>query len=274
MEYVLIMVLTPTDSGIPPVRLRRHWRQGLRSLYGLARGTGGLANSYDAVFALAGPTVEKEFLRFAQHPVGRQLLSEHPRRDLNGVLSDRESLMRMPPGSFAHAYLVYMGDEGMGSANDFLRAAGLEEKAARFGWTEEQLWFVRRMANSHDLFHVIAGYDRSIVGEIGVNAYTAGQIPLVPLKLLMVYLFLLKPSRPIGWTQFVSRSYRHGRDTPPLSCANYEELLGRPLEEVRQILGVLPLSDVHPEGLPSRGQALRRLERNLAMGGEQAKAKL
>jgi len=37
-------------------------------------------------------------------------------------------------------------------------------------------------ANSHDLFHVVAGYDRDVTGEVGVIAYTARQIPLLPLS--------------------------------------------------------------------------------------------
>ena len=41
----------------------------------------------------------------------------------------------MPAGSFADAYLGYLGDQGMGSADYFLEAAGLDEKARRFGWS-------------------------------------------------------------------------------------------------------------------------------------------
>lgn len=251
------------EAPAPGARLKRHWGQGLRCLYRLATGTGGLANSYEAMFALAGPTVQREFDRFARDPVGRKLLAERPRSDLNRLLADRAALAAMPTGSFADAYLRYLGDEGMGSAEYFLAAAGLDEKAARFGWSEDQLWFVKRMANSHDLFHVVSGYDRSIVGEIGINAYTAGQIPLLPLKLLLVYLFLLKPSSPIAWPRFVFRCYRHGRRTPSLASVDYERMLERPLTEMRRLTGVTSASEVHPGGAPGRGRILRRLERNL-----------
>ena len=64
------------------------------------------------MFALAGPTVQKEFDRFAKDPVGKRLLAERPRRDLNELLSDRAALATMPKGSFADAYLIYMGAEG------------------------------------------------------------------------------------------------------------------------------------------------------------------
>ena len=81
------------------------------------------------------------------------------------------------------------------------------------------------MANSHDLFHIVAGYDRDITGEVGVVAYTAGQIPLLPLRMLLPYFFLLKPSEPIRWSRYVRDAYRHGRDTPSLACVDYERLM-------------------------------------------------
>jgi hypothetical protein len=96
-------------------------------------------------------------------------------------LSDRTTLASMPEGSLAHAYLDYLGGDDMGSAEYFLEAAGLDEKARRFGWSDDQLWFVRRMTNSHDLFHVVGGYGRDITGEVGVLCFTAGQVPLLPL---------------------------------------------------------------------------------------------
>ena len=251
-----------TESRRRP-HLKRHWRDGLGNLFRFLRGTGGLESAFDAMFALAGPTVEREFDRFAAHPVGRRLLQEVPRRDLNRHLADRKTLKAMPKDSFAAAYLAYMGGEGMGSAEYFLEAAHLEEKAARYGWTEDQCWFVRRMANSHDLFHVLSGYDRTILGEVGVDAFTAGQIPLLPLKLLLAYLFLLKPSEPVGWVRFVWRSYRHGKQTPPLMCVDYEDLLPKPLAQVRNEIEMPLLAAIHPEGFPTRGRKLLAMERGL-----------
>jgi ubiquinone biosynthesis protein Coq4 len=213
-----------------PARLRRHWRAGLGNLYRFLAGSGGLGSAFEAMFALAGPTVQQEFERFAESEVGRRLLAEQPRRDLNAFLADREALAAMPKGSFADAYLAYMGGQGMGSADYFLEAADLDEKARRFGWTADQAWFVRRMANSHDLFHVIAGYDRDIIGG------------------------------------YVRNAYRHGQQTPNLACVDYESMLPLPLAEVRHKIGVPAPEQAHPQGLPSPGRTLRRIERNLNGG--------
>jgi ubiquinone biosynthesis protein COQ4 len=252
------------DSAVAP-RLRREWGHGLRSLLRFVTTPSDLANSYEAMFALAGPTIDREFRRFAEHPVGRALLRESPRRDLNAVLGDRTTLSAMPKGSFADAYLDYLGSDDMGSADYFLEAADLDDKARRFGWSDDQLWFAKRMANSHDLFHVVTGYGRDITGEVGIVCYTAGQIPLLPLRLLMPYFAVLKPSQPVRWGRFVRDAHRHGRETPSLACVDYEALLEQPLGEVRRALEVKTAEEAHPRGIPEQGWLLGRIERNVTL---------
>jgi len=222
-----------------------------------------LANSFEAMLALAGPTVDRQFRNFANHPVGQRMLAKRPRPDLNALLTDRSALAAMPEGSFGRAYLDYLGGEEMGSAEYFLDAARLEDKAQRFGWSEDHLWFVRQMANSHDLFHIVSGYDRNITGEVGVIAYTAGQVPLLPLRLLLPYFLLLRPARPVRWVRFIWNAYRNGRDTPSLACVDYEDLLPKSLAEARQTIGAAALCDVHPEGIPEAGWLLHQVERNV-----------
>lgn len=254
-----------STAPVPAPCLRREWRHGLRSLLRFVTTPSDLANSFEAMFALAGPTLERQFRTFANHPVGRSMLDEKPRRDLNALLSNREKLAAMPKGSFAHAYLEYLGGEEMGSAEYFLEAARLEDKARRFCWTDDQLWFVKRMANSHDLFHIVTGYGRDVTGEVGVVCYTAGLVPLLPLRMLLVYFALLKPSGPIGWLRFVRDAYRHGRETPSLACVDYEALLSKPLDEARREIGVRAIQEAHPNGIPEKGWLLGRIEQKVTL---------
>jgi ubiquinone biosynthesis protein COQ4 len=234
------------------------------------RGRGSLEDAFEGMLALAGPTIEREFRTFAAHPVGRTMLDERPRRELIAFLADRERLRAMPEGSMAAAYLAYMSGEGMGSAEYFLKAAGLEEKATRLGWNADHLWFVRRMANSHDLFHVVAGYGRDVIGEVGVDAFTAGQMPMLPLRVFLAYLLVLKPSQPLAWTRFVREAYRRGKRTPSLACVDYEALFPLPLAEARRRIGVPSLGASHPRGFPGKGRWLDRIERNIEGGARGA----
>ena len=248
-----------------PSAPRRQWRRGLTSLARFVTTPSDLANSFEAMMTLAGPTIAREFERFAAHPVGRRLLAADPRPDLNALLGDRAALAALPEGSFAHAYLDYLGGDDMGSADYFLEAADFDEKADRLGWSADQLWFVKRQANSHDLFHIVAGYDRDVTGEIGVIGFTAGQVPLLPLRLLMPYFFVLKPSQPLRWGRYVRDAYRHGRNTPSLACVDYEALLPLPLDEARRRIGVPTPEEAHPNGIPAKGWLLDRVERNVTL---------
>ncbi len=257
--------ITPDAPHASQQPLRRQWRHGLRCLLRFITTPSDLANSFEAMFALAGPTVQKQFDEFASDPVGRRLLDERPRQELNELLCDRERLEALPKGSFADAYLDYMGGDGMGSADYFLEAADIDEKGARFGWSEDQIWFVKRMANSHDLFHVCSGYDREITGEVGVLAFTAGQVPLLPLRLVMLWLVTLKPSQPLRWLRFVRNAYLHGKRTPPLACVDYEAILPMPLEEARRAMGIAPMDEMHPGGVPGKGAVLEQLERRVEL---------
>jgi ubiquinone biosynthesis protein COQ4 len=121
------------------------------------------------------------------------------------------------------------------------------------------------MANSHDLFHIVAGYDTDVTGEVGVIAYTAGQIPLLPLRMLMPYLMMLKPSQPIRWMKYLRDAYRHGRDTPSLACVDYEAMLAQPLADVHRQIGVRSMQEAHPTGIPEKGWLLDRVERNVTL---------
>jgi ubiquinone biosynthesis protein COQ4 len=259
------MTQAAIDSSLASPRLERQWAHGLRCLFRFTTTPSDLANSFEAMFALAGPVVDREFRKFAAHPTGARLLAEQPRRDLNALLCDRAALAEMPEGSLGDAYLQYLGGEDMGPADYFLEAANLDEKAARFGWSDDHLWYVKRMANSHDLFHILAGYDRDIIGEVGVIGYTAGQVPLLPLRLLLPFFVSLKPSQPWRWFRYVRDAYRHGRNTPPLDCVDYASMLPMPLEEARREIGVPSLESAHREGLPTAGGWLRHLESRVTL---------
>jgi ubiquinone biosynthesis protein COQ4 len=245
---------------------RRDWSSGLTSLLRFMRGRGGLEDAFEGMLALAGPMVEREFRAFAADPVGGAMLAERPRRDLIAFLGDQDRLRAMPEGSMAAAYLDYMGGAGMGTAEYFLQAAGVEEKAARFGWSADHLWFVRRMANSHDLFHVVAGYGRDVIGEVGVDGFTAGQISMLPLRIFLAYLYSLKPSEPIAWARYVREVYRRGKRTPSLASVDYEALFPLPIEDARRRIGVPSLEQAHPRGFPTKGRWLDRIERNIEGG--------
>jgi len=168
--------------------LRRDYPRSLRAALRWLRdpvSEGGVEAAFEMVFGLAGPTVQREFERFAADPVGRRLLEERP--NLVEALSEMESLAALPAGSFGRAYHEFMSDVGMAGAEEIPALGRIDELARRFGWSEEIAWFVGRMAGTHDVFHVLSGYGRDFAGEGANIAFTAGQFQLAPLWIQIAY---------------------------------------------------------------------------------------
>lgn len=59
--------------------------------------------------AMRGRSGQRSFRRFVESPVGQAVLRE--RRDLFPILTDREGLERLPPGSLGRAYLDFVEAE-------------------------------------------------------------------------------------------------------------------------------------------------------------------
>jgi hypothetical protein len=51
------------------------------------------------------------------------------------------------------------------------------------------------------------------------------------------------------WLRYLYRAWKRGRSAAWLPPVRYEELLPRPLEEVRRLLRIQPARRVHPEGI-------------------------
>ena len=68
-------MLSSRQQSAPTQRVRREWGHGLRSLWRFITTPSDLANSFEAMFALAGPLVETEFERFAASATGARYVT-------------------------------------------------------------------------------------------------------------------------------------------------------------------------------------------------------
>jgi ubiquinone biosynthesis protein COQ4 len=245
-------------------RLRRSWRDFPRCarllIYYIWNGPFSLSSGRaitEFILRICGPRVQKEFDRFAATPGGRQLLAERP--ELAAVLDDHEALAAMPDGSFGREYLSFVtggyageiGAEGtMTEASSFLELLELDEVAADLDWPEDIVWFMRRATLSHDLTHVFTGYGTDNAGEFANIAYTAGHFRLHVLLPVLVALGLARPE--VGrrrWMRYLRAAYGRGRrQSGLLTDLAYERLLLLSLDEVREIVGIEPFAEVHPDG--------------------------
>ncbi len=240
----------PLTIAPPAVQPKVEWRRAWRAVRALMTDPDQTEQAFEAIAALSGADWERLFVRFATHPDGRALLAERP--SLLATLSDLPRLHAMPDGSFGRAYAEFM-------VAGELTAVGLVE-AERVSVASQRLkdldpdreWFADRIRDIHDLWHVLDGYGRDEAGEAANLAFTFGQMPLRGIALILFGIALQQPLDPRGrrpWYRYLYRAWQRGRHAAWLPLARYEDLLPRPLEEVRRALAIAPASAVHPEGV-------------------------
>ncbi|MCA9645089.1 MAG: hypothetical protein KC492_30575, partial [Myxococcales bacterium] len=101
-----------------------------------------------------------------------------------------------------------------------------------------------REASTHDLWHVVTGYDTTIPGEAAVLTFLAGQTPSTFTMMVAVGSSLLILCRSPRLLPVLARAYRSGRKAQQLSPLFWERMWELPLDDVRKRLGITP--EEHP----------------------------
>jgi ubiquinone biosynthesis protein Coq4 len=159
--------------------------------------------------------------RWVSRRLGRQAAHLAGRR----IAIDLVALVQLPPDTLGGAYGRHMVSLGLDPAA-FL--------------TPEDDWLEQRTAIGHDIFHVIAGYDASPVGEFAVAAFTFVQY----WDLLNVFVLSFVPlslTNPL-WTwrlvMALVRGFRMGWVSQPVVAYAVEDNWDKPLVQVRRELGI------------------------------------
>lgn len=203
---------------------------------------------FEIAEALSGNSFERHFQRFAAHPGGQRLLAERP--SLLDKLRDREALRALPPGSFGRAYADFM-ESGNLTADGLVEADVMAERPNGPEPVDpDREYFGDRVRDIHDLWHVLTGYGMDEAGEAANLAFTVGQIPTYGIVAIVLTAAVIGPKDlRFTWQRYLFRAWRRGRRAATLSAVCYEELLSRPLDEVRRALHIEPPEQAHPEGI-------------------------
>jgi len=210
--------------------------QALKAVRRLLSNPEDTAQVFVILRAMRGRSGQKAMNRFRASPTGAAALAD--RRSLLAVLQDREALAAMPAGSLGRTYLDFMLEED-------LLAEGLV--APSQVWNDEvlphdALLFRERMRDMHDLTHTLTGYGRDPLGELCLLSFMYAHMGN-PGQALIVLMALVKAARE-GRGKVVRRAcfqaWRQGRKSGWLPAQDWEAMMGRPLEELRREVGVLP----------------------------------
>jgi ubiquinone biosynthesis protein COQ4 len=169
--------------------------------------------------------------RFMTDPDGRKLYTEN--RAIDSTL-DLDALAALPAGTLGHAYATFLRDHGLtpevfdGAPPEFT-----DPRAA---------YMVQRLRQSHDLWHVVTGYETDPRGEVALQAFTFGQVG-APGSLILAIVGTVKgfgAERAV--VSEVWAAYRAGKAAERFATFLWEDHWATPLDEVREMLGVAPVA--------------------------------
>lgn len=197
-----------------------------------------------STYANAGSMPERIHF-FHDHPTGKKLYQEYRTIDAHAV--DLDALATLPVGTLGRAY------------SDFLTSRGLTpdifENPPEDITSPEMAYVVLRLRQTHDLWHVVTGYNTDPASEVALQAFTFGQLRAPSSGILALLGTLHGSQLKRDLFRDVFRAYRVGARCQRLAVFPWEDHWSTPLSEVRTMLG-LPVEPRDPVELSNAVQAV------------------
>ncbi len=190
---------------------------------------------FEIIDALSTGLKTRDYDMMRRRPSGKRLLREKP--DLVAALSDSR-LKDLPEGTLGRTYYEFMAEENL-TADGLIKASEIDRSIERER-NEEQEWFGGRIRDQHDLWHVVAGYGRDPLGELALLGFSYAQTRTLGFAFIAVMgsIFARKNHPDIPVAKAVWQGFVNGQRAKWLAATPWEEMLDKPLEEVRRFLRV------------------------------------
>ena len=126
---------------------------------------------------------------------------------------------------------------------DFMRARGLDPASIPRHESDDEASYVRaHLYETHDVWHVVTGFDTDVAGELAVQAFYSAQLDgELPRLIVIGGLVNARLRGGDDWGRrldAISRGWTRGKAARPLFGVAWDELWARPLDEVRAGLGI------------------------------------
>lgn len=172
----------------------------------------------------SAPYFPRFLARFALTPDGERLLREQPAIDGRAVAA----LAALPPNTLGGAYARFLEREGLDP--DVFRPTPELPPTAQY--------VSQRLRQTHDLWHVLTGYDTSVSGELALQAFYYGQTHLPAPALIAIFGALRFGSWREPMLQRLVEGYRRGKAAEFLPPISWEDHWEEDLDEVRNLLQI------------------------------------
>ncbi len=220
--------------------------------------TGGIVKIIAAVGANANDRAAR---RFAKTPLGQACIAD-PNRLLR-ILQDREYLAGCPEGSLGRAYFDFVYQENL-SADGLVDAVneGTQHRTDDIMDKPETVALSARFRDLHDLWHVTTGYGRDVLGEMSILFFSFAQIrnpgfAFISLTAATVANFV---DREVPAYRALMEAYINGRTANWLLAEDWENMMERPLDEVRGQFGI-SRPKLYAKNAPKAARLERRIQK-------------
>lgn len=120
-----------------------------------------------------------------------------------------------------------------------------------------------RILQSHDLWHITAGYETTALHEIAISAFQMAQFGhnySAQFLSITAAVSALTPARgAVVLYDTITSAWAHGRETAPLMLVDWEEQLDKPLANIRADFGIEPYVRPYPANLIERAGQVNAL---------------
>jgi ubiquinone biosynthesis protein Coq4 len=117
-----------------------------------------------------------------------------------------------------------------------------------------------RILQSHDLWHIVAGYETTALHEIALSAFQMAQFGHnYSAHFLAVTAAITAHAPAAGWglvMDTILSAWRHGRETPPLMAVPWEEVWTETVDAIRARYGVSAFASPYPANVIEQAQGM------------------
>ncbi len=192
---------------------------------------------FHIIEALNGNSTRRDFERFLNSDNGMALLNR--RSFLPDILDDHKPLKALPKGTVGRAYVEFMEHEGLTAKGLVEESLSNREKHQQFD--DDLLWYVNRLRDTHDMYHVLTGYGRDALGEDALLGFTHSQnggLGISFIAFMGSRQIAKEAPREARIKEVLAEGRRNGKAAARIVDQDIEALLDQPLEDVRQRMNI------------------------------------
>ncbi|MHA7900061.1 MAG: Coq4 family protein [Henriciella sp.] len=192
---------------------------------------------FHIIQALNGDSARRDFLRFMRSPQSREFLARNT--FLPDILDDHAPLKALPKGTVGRTYVDFMEREGL-TAHGLVKES-LEQRKQYEKFDDDLLWYVNRIRDTHDMYHILTGYGRDALGEASLLGFTHSQHGGMGISFI-AYMGQRQISksapREAQIKEVLAEGRRNGKAAKRLIEVDIEAVLDHPLQDVRERLNI------------------------------------